>query len=167
MRSPTRSIIFLTLSVTSVAASPISVNLNAPATRDISILPRVTANPKRGLVYDYLSQDFGKLYVGSKCSFGSDWHGTRDETGSTLHPSFNFIPTLRVDNNLKNDKWIDSTKSIIKGGAKFVFAYVTPRPPPFLWRKKKPLSSKSYGNINGSDHRSSGPTNQITPNKPT
>lgn len=140
MHFSTRSIIFLTLSVTSVAASPISVNPDAsPATRDISVLPRDTANAKRGLVYDYLSEDFGKLYVGSKCSFGSDWHGTRDETGSTLHPSFNFIPTLRVDNNRKNDKWIDSTKSIIKGGAKFVFAYVTPpTPTPFTLAKKKP-----------------------------
>lgn len=136
MRFSSRSIIFLTLSVTSVAASPISVNLDAPAPRDISVLPRNTANPKRGLVYDYLSEDFGKLYVGSKCSFGSDWHGTRDETGSRLDPSFNFIPTLIVDRNMKNDKWIDSTKSIIKGGAKFVFAYV---PRPFLWEKKSPL----------------------------
>lgn len=144
MRFSTRSIIFLTLSVTSVAASPISVNLDVPATRDISVLPRNTANAKRGLVYDYLSEDFGKLYVGSKCSFGSDWHGTRDETGSTLHPSFNFIPTLRVDKNLKNDKWIDSTKSIIKGGANFVFAYVTSTPPPpFFDQKKSPFPPSS------------------------
>lgn len=125
MRFTSRSIPFLTLSVASVAASPISVKLDAPATRDISVLPRTTANAKRGLVYDYLSEDFGKLYVGSKCSFGSDWHGTRDETGSTLDSSFNFIPTLIVGDNLKNEKWIDSTKSIIKGGAKYVFAYVT------------------------------------------
>lgn len=142
MRFSTRSIIFLTLSVTSVAASPISVNLNAPATRDISVLPRNTANAKRGLVYDYLSEDFGKLYVGSKCSFGSDWHGTRDETGPTLHPSFNFIPTMTVDKNLKNDKWIDSTKSIIKGGAKFVFAYVTSSPLSLAKKIKIPLSTK-------------------------
>ena len=145
MRFSTRSIIFLTLSVTSVAASPISVNLDTPATRDVSVLPRYTANDKRGLVYDYLSADYGKLYVGSKCSFGSDWHGTRDETGSTLHPSFNFIPTLMVDKNLKNDKWIDSTKAIIQGGAKFVFAYVHSTPLSFYIKKKKiknPLSAK-------------------------
>lgn len=134
MRFSTRSILFLTLSVTSITASPISVNMDAPATRDVAVLPRYTANLKRGLVYDYLSADYGKLYVGSKCSFGSDWHGTRDETGSTLPPSFNFIPTLLVDENLKNDKWIDSTKSIIQGGAKVVFAYVTPLP---LFFKKK------------------------------
>lgn len=140
MRFSTRSIIFWTLSVTSVVSSPISVNLGAPATRYVSVLPRYTANVKRGLVYDYLSADYGKLYVGSKCSFGSDWHGTRDETGSTLPPSFNFIPTLLVDDNLKNDKWIDSTKSIIQGGAKFVFAYVTPLPffMPKNWKEKNP-----------------------------
>lgn len=144
MRFSTRSIIFLTLSVTSVVSSPISVNLDAPATRYVSVSPRYTANVKRGLVYDYLSADYGKLYVDSKCSFGSDWHGTRDETGSTLPPSLNFIPTLLVNENLKNDKWIDSTRSIIKGGAKFVFAYVTPLP--FfiqkIGKKKKPLSTK-------------------------
>lgn len=125
MRFSTRSIILLTLSVTSVAASPMSVNLDAPATQAVSISPRNTASVKRGLVYDYLSADYGNLYVGSKCSFGSDWHGTRDETGSTLDPSFNFIPTLTVDNNLKNDKWIATAKALIQGGAKTVFAYVS------------------------------------------
>lgn len=125
MRFSTRSILFLALSVTSVAASPMSANLDAPATQAVSISTRNTASVKRGLVYDYLSADYSNLYVGSKCSFGSDWHGTRDETGSVLHPSFNFIPTLTVDQNLKNDKWIDSTKAIINGGAKFVFAYVS------------------------------------------
>lgn len=144
MRCSTRSIIFLALSVTSVAASPMPVNLDAPATQLVSISPRNTANGKRGLVYDYLSADYGKLYVGSKCSFGSDWHGTRDETGSKLPSSFNFIPTLTVDKNLNNDRWIDTTKPIIAGGAKFVFAYVLQTPPfphhpspPFLFIKNK------------------------------
>ncbi|MCJ1349299.1 hypothetical protein MMC31_007535, partial [Peltigera leucophlebia] len=99
-----------------------SVNLNALATQAVSISPRNTANDKRGLVYDYLSADYAKMFVGSKSSFGSNWHGTRDETGPTLPTSFNFIPTLTVDKNLKNDQWIDTTQSIIKGGAKFVFA---------------------------------------------
>lgn len=153
MRFSTRSIIFLALSVTSVAASPMSANLDAPATQAVSISPRNTANVKRGLVYDYLSADYGNLYVGSKCSFGSDWHGTRDETGSILHPSFNFIPTLTVDQNLKNDKWIDNAKAIINEGANFVFAYVSlplpftrPLPLPtflfYFFGKKNPLSTQ-------------------------
>lgn len=136
MRFSTRSIAFLALSVTSVAASPMSANPDTPAIQAVSISPRNTASTKRGLVYDYLSANYGNLYVGSKCSFGSDWHGTRDETGSVLHPSFNFIPTLTVDQNLKNDKWLGSTKAIINGGAKFVFAYASQsllftRPLPF------------------------------------
>lgn len=129
MRYSTRIIIFLALSVTSVTSSPMSVNLNALATQAVSISPRNTANDKRGLVYDYLSADYAKMFVGSKSSFGSNWHGTRDETGPTLPTSFNFIPTLTVDKNLKNDQWIDTTQSIIKGGAKFVFAYVSHFPP--------------------------------------
>lgn len=125
MRYSLQIIFFLALSVTFVTASPMSVNLDAPATQDISISPRNTVNNKRGLVYDYLSADYAKLYVGSTCSFGSDWHGTRDETGSTLPPSFDFIPTMTVDQNLKNDGWIETTKSVIQEGAKFVFAYVS------------------------------------------
>ncbi len=122
---------FLTLGVSSVAASPISAithSLASLTTPTSSIFSRdytVTFAGKRGLVYDWLSSNYCSFFVGSsKIKFGSDWHATRSETGATFDTSFNFIPTLVVDQNLRNDQWIDSVKEQIASGVKTVFAYV-------------------------------------------
>lgn len=103
-----RSLVLLALSIISVAGSPI------------------TFAGKRGLVYDWLSSDYSKFFVGStKVTFGSDYHATRGETGAILDPIFGFISTLVVDANLQNSKWLDTVGPLIDSGAvKTVFAYV-------------------------------------------
>lgn len=103
-----KSLVLLALSIISVAGSP------------------VNSAKKRGILFDYLSSDYSKLYVGStKVTYGSDWHATRGETGAFLDQFFGFIPTLTVNNNLQNDKWLDTVGPLIDSGAvKTVFAYV-------------------------------------------
>lgn len=102
-----KSLVLLTLSVISVAGSPI------------------TFAGKRGILYDWLSSDYTKFFTGSKVTYGSDWHATRGETGATLDPSLKFISTLIVDKNLKNAKWLDTVGPLIDSGeVKTVFAYV-------------------------------------------
>lgn len=103
-----KSLVLLALSIISVAGWPIN-----PA-------------EKRGILFDYLSSDYSKFFVGStKVTYGSDWHATRGETGAFLDQVFGFIPTLMVDENLQNDKWLDTVGPLIDSGAvKTVFAYV-------------------------------------------
>lgn len=101
-----RALVLLALSVISVAGSPI------------------TFAGKRGLVYDWLSSDYSKFFVGStKVKFGSDYHATRGETGAILDSIFGFISTLIVDANLQNSKWLSTVGPLIDSGAvKTVFA---------------------------------------------
>lgn len=80
---------------------------------------------KRGILFDWLSKDYSKLFVGGKATYASNWHATAGETGAKLDPSFGFIPTLVVDGNLKNDKWLTTVKGLIlQGGIKTIFGYV-------------------------------------------
>ncbi|MCJ1423246.1 hypothetical protein MMC29_001128 [Sticta canariensis] len=101
-----KSLVLLALSVISVAGSPI------------------TFAGKRGILFDWLSHDYSKFFVGSqKVTFGSDWHATRDETGAILEGVFKFISTLIVDQNLRNDKWLGTVGPLIDSGdVKTVFA---------------------------------------------
>lgn len=96
-----------------------------PASTPVPVKPAGTAGGKRGLVYDYMSSDYSKYFVGSqKVIFGSDYHATRGETGATLDKSFGFIPTLAVDHNsLQNPTWISTVQDLIKNQeVKTVFA---------------------------------------------
>ena len=108
MHFSTKSLVLLALSVISVAGSPI------------------TFAGKRGILFDWLSHDYSKFFVGSqKVTFGSDWHATRGETGATLEGVFKFISTLIVDKDLRNDKWLSTVGPLIDSGeVKTVFAYV-------------------------------------------
>ena len=141
-------------SVTLVAAAPTTAPV--PRTESVKSVavsaspksPRAVNSPgtKRGIVFDWLSSDYSKYFVGSsKVTYGSNWHATRDETGAKFDPSFAFIPTLRVDKNLKNDKWLATVKGLISGGVKTVFAYVT----------IEPLSRGRIDMVNPTHHRSS------------
>ena len=106
------------------------VSSTKPSSTPAPVNPAGTPVGKRGLVYDYLSSDYSKYFVGSqKVTFGSDWHATRGETGATLDKSFGFVPTLVVDHNsLSNPTWIDTVKNlIVNGGVKTVFSYVAPQ----------------------------------------
>lgn len=80
---------------------------------------------KRGLVYDYTSKSsYANFFTGSKyVSFGSNWGQTRSTgQGVTIPDSFAFIPTLRVDDQLKNDGWNAAVNSAIQSGSKYLFA---------------------------------------------
>lgn len=139
-----KTLVLLALSVISVAGWPVAFT------------------GKRGIVYDWLSSDYSKFFVGSsKVRFGSDYHATRGETGATLDQSFGFISTLIVDGNLQNPKWLDTVRPLIDSGAvKTVFAYVAM---PFLslssQEKLQIILTPSYPLTD--------PMNQTTPAKPT
>ena len=129
-------------SITVVPVSTKTLNhiSTSPTTTPLYTRDPITFAGKRGIVYDWLSSDFSKFFVGSqKVSFGSDWHATRGETGSTLDSSFGFIPTLVVDRNLENTNWISTVTGLIKGGVKIVFAYVI-RPHLFSFLLPQPKS---------------------------
>ena len=111
-------------------ASKILVSANDMPTKEIAAFRHVIPHTKgrkrlskRGIVYDHMSSDYSKYFVGSKkVTFGSNWRTTRDETGAIFDSSFAFIPTLTVDASLNNDKWLDVVRRIIAEGAPFVFA---------------------------------------------
>ena len=123
------SVSLLALIVTVVVGSPLPGTTTAGTTAVVDAaanLPRAlpASSGKRGIVFDWLSKDYSKFFVGGKATFASNWHATAGETGAILDPSFGFIPTLVVDRNLKNDKWLATVKGLILGGVKTVFAYV-------------------------------------------
>ena len=96
-----------------------------PSSSSVPVEPASATGGKRGLVYDYMSSDYSKYFVGSqKVTFGSDWHATRGETGAKFDQSFDFIPTLGVDHNsLQNPTWIETATNLIKNqNVKTVFA---------------------------------------------
>ena len=130
MFSSSHLTLLLALIVAAVGASPIATPFSNAKWAELSTGPAVTvprglgASGKRGLVFDWLSKDYSKLFVGGKATFASNWHATAGETGAFLDPSFAFIPTLIVDGGLRNDKWLATVKGLIQGGVKTVFAYV-------------------------------------------
>ncbi|KAL8939085.1 MAG: hypothetical protein Q9211_002898 [Gyalolechia sp. 1 TL-2023] len=77
---------------------------------------------KRGLVYDYNSKDYSRFFTDStKIAFGSDWGVNRSPApGVTFDGPF--VPTIRVDSNLKNDGWIAAVKALISSGTSMIFA---------------------------------------------
>ena len=133
MLFPSHLTLLLALIVTTVVASPVGTPFLNAKRAELSAGAAVTvprglgASGKRGLVFDWLSKDYSKYFVGGKATFASNWHATAGETGATLDSSFAFIPTLVVDKSLRNDKWLATVKGLIQGGVKTVFAYVLPR----------------------------------------
>lgn len=122
--------LLLALIVVAVVASPVvtpfpNTKRAETSTGPAAIFPRAFGAPggKRGLLFDWLSKDYSKLYVDGKATYASNWHTTAGETGAILDPSFGFIPTLVVDQGLRNDKWISTVKGLIQGGVGTVFAY--------------------------------------------
>lgn len=116
------------LLVTAVVASPILNERTAEistASHSAVTFPRAlgAATGKRGILFDWLSKDYSKFFVGGKATYASNWHATAGETGAILDPSFAFIPTLTVDRSLRNDKWLATAKALIQGGVQTVFAY--------------------------------------------
>lgn len=131
MHSFSNLTLLLALIVTAVLASPMVTPFSNTRRAEISTGPAATfprglgaPGGKRGIVFDWLSKDYSKMFVGGKATFASNWHTTAGETGAFLDPSFAFIPTLTVDKGLRNDKWLSTVKGLIQGGVKTVFAYV-------------------------------------------
>ncbi|KAL8720493.1 MAG: hypothetical protein Q9225_002646 [Loekoesia sp. 1 TL-2023] len=78
---------------------------------------------KRGLVYDYKSQGFSRFFKdSSKIAFGSDWGVNRSPAPGVTFDIGTFVPTIRVDSNLKNDGWMAAVKSLISSGTAMIFA---------------------------------------------
>lgn len=128
--------LLLALIVAAVVASPVGTPLSNTKRAEISTGPAVTlpralgaSGGKRGILFDWLSKDYSKFFVGGKATYASNWHATAGETGAILDPSFGFIPTLIVDQSLRNDKWLATVKGLIQGGVTTVFAYVIPQIP--------------------------------------
>ena len=131
MFSSSHLTLLLALIVAAVVASPMvtplpNIKRAETSTGPAATFPRALGAPggKRGILFDWLSKDYSKFFVGGKATYASNWHATAGETGAILDPSFGFIPTLVVDRNLRNDKWLATVKGLILGGVKTVFAYV-------------------------------------------
>lgn len=78
---------------------------------------------KRGLVYDYHSQDFSRFYKdSSKIAFGSDWDKYRSPAPGVTLDSGAFVPTIRVDGGLNNDGWASAVNSLLSSGTQMLFA---------------------------------------------
>lgn len=116
--------VLLALSVTAVVAIPIVTTTPIPSPALTSPRSLGAASGKRGILFDWLSKDYSKFFVGGKATYASNWHATAGETGAVLDSSFGFIPTLVVDQGLQNDNWLATVKGLIQGGVKTVFAYV-------------------------------------------
>ncbi|KAL8730789.1 MAG: hypothetical protein Q9166_003859 [cf. Caloplaca sp. 2 TL-2023] len=81
------------------------------------------AGGKRGLVYDYNSKDYSKFFKDSKkIAFGSDWGLKRSPAPGVTFDQGPFVPTIRVDGNLKNDDWSGAVKALISSGTQMIFA---------------------------------------------
>lgn len=129
MFSSSHLTLLLALIVAAVTASPMATPFSHAKRAELSTSPAVTvprglgaSGGKRGILFDWLSKDYSKFFVGGKATYASNWHATAGETGAILDPSFGFIPTLIVDQGLRNDKWLATVKGLIKGGVKTVFA---------------------------------------------
>ncbi|KAL8812719.1 MAG: hypothetical protein Q9223_007225 [Gallowayella weberi] len=131
--SPTTApVVAPTPTTTSVSrSSSTSASVNTPSSTSSSPSVQSTRLPtsgkaynggKRGLVYDYKSKDFSKFFKDSgKIAFGSDWSQRRSPApGVTFDGPF--IPTIRVDGNLKNDDWNGAVKALISSGTPMIFA---------------------------------------------
>ncbi|KAI4140657.1 MAG: hypothetical protein L6R39_005700 [Caloplaca ligustica] len=114
------------------ALAPTSISSHTPTSTSSSSIGGPTSLPtngkgytggKRGLVYDYNSQDFSKFFKDSnKIAFGSDWGVKRSPAPGVTFDFGAFVPTIAVDSSLKNDGWLSAVKSLIGGGSPIVFA---------------------------------------------
>jgi hypothetical protein len=77
---------------------------------------------KRGLAYDYKTQNGWSAYFkGSPfATYGSNWG--LDRTVGDLDASFSYVPTVAVDASLSNADWNSSVPVLIEGGTKALFA---------------------------------------------
>ncbi|KAL8949210.1 MAG: hypothetical protein Q9222_004660 [Ikaeria aurantiellina] len=114
-------------SPTSVVATSVSTSTSPSSSSTAPTgLPKrgkAYSGGKRGLVYDYKSQDFSKYFKDSqKIAFGSDWGVKASPApGVTLQQGV-FVPTIQVDGSLKNDGWSSAVKTLISSGTPMIFA---------------------------------------------
>ncbi|KAL8866341.1 MAG: hypothetical protein Q9174_006362 [Haloplaca sp. 1 TL-2023] len=113
----------------SASAQPISTPSSTSSLAEPTSTPAAGANGKaynggkRGLVYDYKSKDYSKYFKDSnKISFGSNWNLNRSPAPGVDLNYAPFVPTIRVDGGLKNDKWAGAVKSLISSGTPMIFA---------------------------------------------
>ncbi|KAL8714776.1 MAG: hypothetical protein Q9220_001289 [cf. Caloplaca sp. 1 TL-2023] len=114
---PSTSAVATSASVTSSSSTSASVPTGLPKRG------KAYSGGKRGLVYDYKSQDFSKYFKDSqKIAFGSDWGlKVSPAPGVTLDEGV-FVPTIQVDGSLKNDGWSGAVKTLISSGTPMIFA---------------------------------------------
>ncbi|KAL8677859.1 MAG: hypothetical protein Q9186_005745 [Xanthomendoza sp. 1 TL-2023] len=111
-------------SSTSAPVTPPSSRSSSPSVQPTRLPTSSKAynGGKRGLVYDYKSKDYSKFFKDSgKIAFGSDW-GHRRSPAPGVNFDGAFVPTIRVDGNLKNDGWSDAVKGLISSGTSMIFA---------------------------------------------
>ncbi|KAI4190905.1 MAG: hypothetical protein L6R41_000506 [Letrouitia leprolyta] len=112
-------------SVSTSAALPPTSTSSATSTGPTSLPVRGKAysGGKRGLVYDYNSKDYSKFFKDSKkIGFGSNWGLKRSPAPGVDVDYVPFVPTIRVDSNLKNDGWAAAVKTLISSGTPMIFA---------------------------------------------
>lgn len=129
---------------TAAAANPASTPANTPtsapavvpATTSAAVAPTSSTTNigtivhgnsynggKRGLVYDYHSQDFSRFFRDSgKIAFGSDWDKWPSPAPGVTLDVGHFVPTIRVDGGLNNDGWANQVNGLLNSGTQMIFA---------------------------------------------
>ncbi|KAL8909400.1 MAG: hypothetical protein Q9207_000235 [Kuettlingeria erythrocarpa] len=107
---------------TSKLPGPTSSSSAAGPTR-VSSNGKAYSGGKRGLVYDYHSQDYSKFFKdSSKIAFGSNWGVKRSPAPGVTFDFGAFVPTIAVDSSLNNNGWLDAVKALIGSGSPMIFA---------------------------------------------
>ncbi|KAL8692523.1 MAG: hypothetical protein Q9218_002468 [Villophora microphyllina] len=116
--APTSTSSTASIAPSSTSTTPSSSGLPSGTTRG-----KAYSGGKRGLVYDYHSQDFSRFYKdSSKIAFGSDWNVNRSPAPGVTLDEGAFVPTIRVDGSLKNDGWAAAVKTLLTTGTSMLFA---------------------------------------------
>lgn len=119
------------LPLTSLSSNTLSSTSGSSNSRptDLPTNEKDYTGGKRGLVYDYKSQEYSSFFKDSrKIAFGSDWGVKRSPAPGVTLDIGAFVPTIAVDSSLQNAGWFDAVKALIGSGSPMIFAYVEPLP---------------------------------------
>lgn len=110
---------------TSTALPPTTTSPSTTGPNSVRAVGKAYSGGKRGLVYDWNSQDYSKFFKNSnKIAFGSNWREKRIPAPGVTFDYGAYVPTIHVDGNLKNDGWLNAVKALIASGTPMIYAYV-------------------------------------------
>ncbi|KAL8971183.1 MAG: hypothetical protein Q9185_002163 [Variospora sp. 1 TL-2023] len=108
---------------TSTALPPTTTSSSTTGPNSVRAIGKAYSGGKRGLVYDWNSQDYSKFFKNSnKIAFGSNWREKRIPAPGVTYDDGAYVPTIHVDGNLNNDGWLNAVKALIASGTPMIYA---------------------------------------------